>query len=995
MKYRFYINAILLVAFAFLGLSGFGSFSHPLSLPGKSSHHSLEPAHRVSNYGQLPMAFEPNQGQTDSQVQYLARGKGYSLFVTGQEAVVVLNKPKALTPPGFAVKGPKGFVPASRPTPTTPPVILRMKLIGAQTGRFDNLEKLPGVSNYFLGKDPSRWLHSIPQYGRVQSAEVYPGVDLAYYGNQGKLEYDFIVKPGADPGVVRIKYEGARSARVNGQGDLELGTSRGTVLFRAPSLYQESKGAKSAVQGHYRLDSQGQVGFEVDHYDATKPLVIDPVLDYSTFLGGTGYDSGSAIALDPAGDAYVTGFTNSMDFPVVNAGQGSLGGTQNAFVAEIDPTGTTMLYVTYFGGSGADSGNGIAVDSSGDAFIVGTTSSPNFPVNNALYGQTNSINDVFVSELGPGGASLPFSTYLGGTGNSGAGYGDYGNGIALDGSGNVYVTGYTSSADFPVTNAYQAAPGVGVFATAFVSEFNPTTPSLVYSTYLGGSYYDQAQGIAVDSAGNMFVTGYTYSPNFPVTNAAQSAFGGTGGFTLYTTINAFVTAINAPGTTLAYSTFLGGNNNDGGFGVAVDGSDNAYVTGRATSTMFPTLNPVQTALSNTFGNAFVCEIQPTGSLVYSTYLGGSGNGGFGGNNFGDYGQAIAVDNFGYAYVAGYTGSPDFPVTNSLQASLNQNATVFVTQFVPGGQGFLYSTYLGGTAYEQANGIAVDGNGNAYITGYTYSADFPLTVTPPQTTQMGNDDAFIAEISQAIPPTNTPTETPTITSTFTPTETPTVTPTATSTNTPTSTPTVTATLTSTYTSTSTLTFTTTYTPTVTSTTTPTSTPSFTPTVTSTFTQTQTPTFTYTPTITPTPTWTPTFTSTFTWTPSFTSTSTPTSTFTITPSFTPTFTGTPTNSPTPIISTVLISSPFPNPITGKGPVSMIVQAPNGSSAHITVFTLAFRKVYDKNAAIPGNTLDFSWNLEDSWGHPLADGLYYIRVQVMGPVIGQDIKKLLVIR
>lgn len=538
MKSRFYITNVTSMVLAFFWLSGFGSapsLTKASRVASKKTSHvgPARPVHLAANYGQLPLAFEPNQGQAVSQVQYLAHGRGYSLFVTGQEAVLVLKKTLVAPLPGFPRKEAKGFPRASLSSGTSGtalPTVIRMKLEGAQSDTaYEGLEKLPGISNYFLGKDRSKWHTRIPQYGRVHTSGVFPGVDLAYYGNQGKLEYDFIVNPGADPEAVHLKFEGAKSARLNAQGDLELETSQGTLLFLAPSLYQGLEGSKTKVEGRYRLDEGGKIGFEVKDYDRSKPLVIDPVLDYSTFLGGSGYDAGLGIALDSSGDAYVTGSTNSPDFPVTNAGAPNLAGGQNAFVAEINPAGTAIIYATYLGGNTTDAGNGIAVDSYGDAFIVGTTNSNNFPYTNAVQaGPINPYDNVFVSELGPGGTPLLFSTYLGGSGNT-YGQGDYGYAIALDSSGNVYVCGGTTSSDFPAQGAYQASLGTGAYANAFVAEINPATPALLYSTFLGGSYYDLAKGIAVDSGGNMFVTGLTYSPNFPVTNAVQSAFGGPGG----------------------------------------------------------------------------------------------------------------------------------------------------------------------------------------------------------------------------------------------------------------------------------------------------------------------------------------------------------------------------------------------------------------------------------------------------------------------------------
>jgi len=676
---------------------------------------------RVSQaYGQLPLSFEANHGQTDAAVNFLSRGSGYTLFLTPAEAVVALQKTGA---------APAGNAPAS------PGDVLRMELVGANPqAPATGLDAQAGTSNYFIGNDPTQWHTGIASYGRVEYQNVYAGINLAYYGTQRQLEYDFIVRAGANPGVITLAFQGAQDMSLDVQGNLVLHTAGGDVVEHAPVLYQNIGGVRQAVAGSYVLQGNHHVGFAVGTYDRSQALIIDPVLSYSTYLGGSGDDLGRAIAVDSAGNAYVTGTTTSTNFPTQNPLQAANGanGTSYVFVTELNATGTALVYSTFLGGNGLQQGNGIAVDSAGNAYVAGSTTSPSFPTKNPLPAASGGAfgggTDAFVAELNATGTALVYSTYFGPP--TGAWMRDIGttlqystyvagsanyqaNGIAVDAAGNAYVTGYT----WP-----KSGPGT----LAFVAKMNATGTALAYSTYLGGTNTSYGQGIAVDSAGNAYVTGYTTSVNFPTKNPFQAANAG------YE--DAFVAKLNVTGTALIYSTYLGGSYDDRGYAIAVDGAGNAYITGLA-GVNFPTKNSLQPFSG---GDAFVTKLNATGTaLVYSTFLGGT---------FRDIGRGIAVDLLGNAYVTGIAGSYNFPINNPLQAASGGGQDAFVAKLNPTGTALIYSTYLGGNNTDQGYGIAVDNSGNAYIAGMTSSTNFP-TQNPLQAAYGGGSwDAFVAKIA---------------------------------------------------------------------------------------------------------------------------------------------------------------------------------------------------------------------------------------------------------
>lgn len=690
--------------------------------------------------GTLPLAFEANQGQTDPQVKYMARGNGYTVFLTSNDTVFALqSSERAAT----QVSGKRGLGEV-HPNPLAKANLasaIHMHLLGGSAQpQVAAGSELPGHSNYFIGNDRSQWHSNVAQFARVSYRDVYPGVNMAFYGVQKQLEFDFIVAPGASVAPIRLGVSGAKRVTTDDSGNLLLASSAGNVLLHKPVAYQLKDGARQPVDAHFVLQAHNQVALELGNYDRSRELVIDPSVSYSTYLGGTAEDDGYAIAVDGSGNAYVTGQTKSTDFPTANALHGSTAGGFNVFVTELSPTGS-LVYSTYIGGTSDDSGNAIAVDGSGDAFVAGGTNSSDFPTQGAFQGLFGGVTDAFVLELNSTGSALTYSTFLGGTGS------DVATGLAVDGDGNAYVAGSTTSVDFPKQNPIQAA--IAGASNGFVTKLNSSGNALAYSTYLGGGTGDFAVGVAVDSSKNAYVTGGTKNKTFPTTTGAFQTSCGSDGNCNGGLYDAFVSVINPSGSGFVYSTFLGGESNDEGLAIDVDkSSGEAYVTGfTSSSSKFPLQSPLQ----GTFGggtlptDAFVTELNAAGSgLVYSTYLGGSGD---------DTGIGITVDANKNAYITGQTSSTNFPTASSTQSANGGGNDAFVTEIGAGGSALLFSTYLGGSLNEDTIGggavgaIAVDSAGaGIYVTGNTTSTNFP-TQSPKQSTYGGGTDAFVTKYTQ--------------------------------------------------------------------------------------------------------------------------------------------------------------------------------------------------------------------------------------------------------
>ena len=647
----------------------------------------------------LPLQFETNLGQTDPDIQYLSHGPNYSLFLTSTEAVLVLRR-------------------SGSSAPSRVQDALRMSLVGASAlSRVAGIEELPGKVHYFIGPDPAKWRTQIATFAKVRYEEVYPGVDLIYRGSGSELEYDFVVSPGADPRAITLRFSGVEALCVDREGVLILDRGDGQARMHHPLVYQEVDGRREQIAGEYRIIGEHEVGFTLGRYDVGRPLIIDPILQYSTYLGGTQFDQAQAVALDSAGNTYLTGFTSSDDFPTVNPFQSDRGPGQSAFVSKLNASGTALVYSTYLGGDSNTAAFGVAVDAQGEAIVTGQTTSDDFPTLNAVQPTYGGIQDGFVTKLSADGSSLVFSTYLGGSG------GDDGTAVALDFAGNAYVTGGTNSLDFPTLNSIRV-PSEAALPDIFVAKLTPAG-AFVYSTYLGASSEDSPFGIAVDAAGNAYVVGQTSSPDFPVTAGALDTTY-SGGFE-----DGFALKLNAAGSAIVYATYLGGSGFDTASGVAVNTAGEAWVTGYTESVNFPSVHPLR-AGSAGLPDAFVVKLNATGGGLLSTYLGGS--------SF-DSGIAIAVDPTGNAYVTGGTASTDFPVVNAQQSALGGANDAYLTKIDPSGSRIVSSTYLGGSNDDIGIGIAANETG-VLVTGNTFSPDFPV-LNAEQSVYAGVGDAFAA------------------------------------------------------------------------------------------------------------------------------------------------------------------------------------------------------------------------------------------------------------
>jgi hypothetical protein len=700
---------------------------------------------QVPNGYALPLTFERNQGQTQPQVKFLSRGRGYTAFLTADGMVLSLRSAKAATSP----TPPTAAAQKSLPSVAT----LQFKLVGAAKNPVAMGEDpQPGKVNYFIGNDPKKWRTNVATYARVRYRNVYPGIDLVYYGNHRQIEYDFAVSPKADASRIQFEIKGAKNVHLDGNGDLVLKTGTGELHFQNPAIYQESNGARTPLQGGYVMQDSTHVGFQLAPRDASKTTVIDPVLVYSTYLGGSGDDQPTGIAVDSSGSVYVAGYTDSADFPLATLGSLPASST-HVFVAKFDVTGSNLVYADYLGGSNQDYGYALALDSANEVYVTGSTASSDFPMVNAYQSTYPGSFNAFLTRISADGSSLLYSTYFGGNGS------DIPASVAIDSSSDALIAGNTSSTNLPVSSAYQSTVspnGGGVWGNyGFVTKFSPDGSQLIYSTYLGGSSNvayncggtpcwpsptSAITGLALDGSGSAYVAGNTNTYDFPTTGGAYI----TTDSTQQDGIVGFVSKFNGSGA-LQYSTYF--YESSGIYttvsAIAADSLGSAYITGLAFSDGTFPLTSTTICDPSVYGEAcsyaFVTKFDSAGAtLLYSTFLGP--------NNYASP-AAIALDANNDAYVLATSSSNTFGLVNGIEAYTSGNDAL-IAEIDPAAASQLFATFLGGSSDENSSSMALDSNGNIYVTGNTDSTDFPITQGAFQTILGGATDAFIAKIAPA-------------------------------------------------------------------------------------------------------------------------------------------------------------------------------------------------------------------------------------------------------
>lgn len=707
------------------------------SLPASAQNIRVSQA---AEYGRVPLTFEVNKGQANPRAKFLVHGRGYTVHLTTDGMVLSLRTQQDPRSTSRSSTGSRTINGAN---------VLEIRLQGANSKSAAVGEQLqPGIVNYFIGRDPANWRTNIPTYARVRYKNIYPGIDLVYHGNHQQLEYDFELQAGSRPEQIAFEIRGANSARLDGSGNLIIKLNGSTLQVLCPVVYQMRQGERVPVKGAYFMKDPTHLGFRISEYDRSQALVIDPVLAYSTYLGGSGTDTAGGMAVDSTGNLYLTGYTDSDDFPLGTSGLPA--NAYHVFVSKLDASGSNLLFTDFIGGNGDDTGVGLVLDRSNGVFVTGSTTSSNFPVVNGYQQTQPGPYTGFLTHVSQDGSSLLYSTYLGGSSF------DQPMSIAINHSGQVYVAGVTMSRDYPTANAFQGSvspnQGGNYGDYGFITKFSEDGSSLIYSTYLAGNSnviqtcgsttcwpepYTDLTAISLDANDNLYVTGTTNTYNFPTTSGAYLVSNSTDGNAYVS----YVTKLTSAGG-LGYSTYFYGSSSDwiSTSSIAVDSTGSAYVTGMAASDgTFPiTVTSICDPEVNgsACGYAFATKFDPAGStLLYSTFLGPY-------NYASPY--TILLDSQMNAYILANTMSPLYQTLNPVEGYRN-GFDVLLVEISADATAQLFSTYLGGSGDETPSGMALDTEENVYIAGSTGSSDFPVTQGAFQTQFAGNGDTFLAKI----------------------------------------------------------------------------------------------------------------------------------------------------------------------------------------------------------------------------------------------------------
>lgn len=648
---------------------------------------------KLNTLNSINLNFQPNLGQIDSDVKFICKGLNYTLFFKTNEFIF------------------KSFDYSSKKRH-----FLKYKLLNSICTTIEGLNNTKTRYNYFKGNNENKWICNIISYEKIKYHNVYNNIDLIYYNNGRNIEWDFILYPGSNPEDIKIEFPLKTNMNLDDEGNILVHINSNIMTIKKPYIYQNINNKIHPIDGSFNLSKSNIVSFNIDSYDLDHNLIIDPVLSYSTFLGGTGDDQIYGIALDSNKDIYVTGFTNSADFPTVNPIY-SYKGDYDVFITKIDSSGSFIIYSTYISGTFDEWANDICVDSSGNAYVTGFTKSSDFPTKDPIQSTKLGVKSAFLTKLDSTGSSLIYSTFIGGNKD------DEAKSMALDSNNNVYLIGITDSTNFPLISPYQST--ISNYNSAFICKVASSGNSLLYSTYLGGASIDEGYDITLDSNNNMYLTGTTYSSDFPTKNPIESSLSGQR--------SAFITILSADGSNLIFSTFLGGSGADDSNSIVIDNNNNIFIAGTTFSSDFPLVNPIQNTKSGFF-SAFVCKIASGGThIIFSTYLGGSGF---------DYAYAIDLDSEYNPYISGFSTSSDFPTVDSVGPVISPTG-LYITKIQSDGSSILFSSLL---TYASGNALTLDSDNTIYVAGTTDQSAFP-TVNPLQSTYAGNNDSFILKITQ--------------------------------------------------------------------------------------------------------------------------------------------------------------------------------------------------------------------------------------------------------